>query len=72
MNIIVHCPAITTFLLSQDASSDRHDNSYIHNLMEKGMNKLSVENVVQIVTDNISNNIFVRNIMTDNISNNIF
>ena len=61
MNIVAHCPAGTAFLLSQDASSDKHDGNYIYKFLEKGINYVGVDNVVQIVTDNASNNMAAAN-----------
>ena len=56
MNIVVHCPAGTAFLLSQDASAEKHDGTYIYNFVDKAIEDAGEENVVQIVTDNASNN----------------
>ena len=49
MNIVVHCPAGTTFLLSQDALAE-HDGTYIYNFVDKAIEDAGEENVVQIVT----------------------
>jgi len=61
MNIVVHCLAGTAFLLSQDASSDKHDGNYIYKFVEKGINYVGVDNVVQIVIDSASNNMAAAN-----------
>lgn len=39
-------------LLSQDTSSDMNYDNYIYKLVERKMNELAVDNVVQIITVN--------------------
>jgi len=63
MNIVVHCPAGTTSLLSQDASAEKHDGTYIYNFVDKAIEDAGDENVMQIITDNASNNMAAANIL---------
>ncbi|XP_020241521.1 uncharacterized protein LOC109819937 isoform X2 [Asparagus officinalis] len=56
MNIVVHSDGGTAFLGSCDASGDKHDANYICNYVEKAIEELGAQNVVQIVTDGASNN----------------
>ena len=63
MNIIVHCPTGTTFLLSQDVSAEKHDGTYIYNFVDKAIEDAGEENVVQIVMDNSSINMAVANML---------
>ncbi|XP_020243199.1 uncharacterized protein LOC109821425 [Asparagus officinalis] len=56
MNIVVHSDGGTTFLGSCDTSGDKHDANYICNYVEKTIEELGVQNVVQIITDGASNN----------------
>lgn len=63
MNIIVHCPVETT-LSSQDVSSARHDGNYIYKFVKRGINEVGIENIVQIVIDNTSNNMIAANTLT--------
>jgi len=63
MNIVAHCPAGTTFLHSDDASAEKHDANYIFQFVDKAIRDVGPENVIQIVTDNASNNMAAANIM---------
>ena len=56
MNIVAHSPAGTTFLHSQDASAEKHDGNYIYHFVDDAIKEVRLDNVVQIVTDNASNN----------------
>ncbi|XP_020272128.1 uncharacterized protein LOC109847304 [Asparagus officinalis] len=56
MNIVVHSDGGIVFLGSCDASGDKHDANYICNYVEKAIEELGAQNVVQIITDGASNN----------------
>lgn len=56
MNIVAHCPAGMAFLHSQDASAEKHDGNYIYHFVDDAIKEIGPDNVVQIVTDNASNN----------------
>ncbi|XP_020255771.1 uncharacterized protein LOC109832769 [Asparagus officinalis] len=56
MNIVVHSAGRACFLSSHDASADKHDADYICDFVDKAIDELGEENVVQIVTDGASNN----------------
>ena len=55
MNIVAHCPAETAFLHSQDASAEKHDDNYIYHFVDDAI-EVGPDNMIQIVTDNASNN----------------
>ena len=63
MNIVAHCPAGTAFLHSEDASAKKHNANYIFQFVDKAIRDVGPENVVQIMTDNASNNMTAANIM---------
>ena len=63
MNIVARCPAGTAFLHSENASAEKHDANYIFQFVDKAIRDVGSENVVQIVTDNASNNMAAANIM---------
>ena len=63
MNIVAHCPAGTTFLYSEDTSAEKYNANYIFQFVDKIIRDAGTENMVQIVTDNASNNMKVINIM---------
>lgn len=56
MNLCVHCKLGTVFLGSKEASADAHTSLYIFNYVDECIEKIGADNVVQIVTDNASNN----------------
>ena len=56
MNIVAHCPAGMAYLHSQDASAEKHDGNYIYQFVDNAIKEIGPENVVQIITDNASNN----------------
>ena len=56
MNLCVNCKEGTTFLSSKEASDEAHTGSYIFEYVDKCIEEVGAENVVQVVTDNASNN----------------
>ncbi|XP_040255209.2 uncharacterized protein [Aegilops tauschii subsp. strangulata] len=56
MNLCVHCKLGTIFLGSKEASADAHTSQYIFDYVDECIEKIGADNVVQVVTDNASNN----------------
>ncbi|XP_019158581.1 PREDICTED: uncharacterized protein LOC109155351 [Ipomoea nil] len=56
MNLCVNSNLGTIFLSSKECSLDSHTSQYIYEFVEHGIEQVGVENVVQVVTDNASNN----------------
>ena len=58
----IHYPTRTAFLHSEDASAEKHDANYIFQFVDKAIKDVG-PNVIQIVTDNASNDMAAANIM---------
>ncbi|CAH9123996.1 unnamed protein product [Cuscuta epithymum] len=56
MNLCVNCKLGTTFLSSKDTKDDSHTGEYIFEYVDRCIQEIGEENVVQVVTDNASNN----------------
>lgn len=56
MNLCVHCKLGTIFLGSKGASADAHTSQYIFDYVDECIEKIGADIVVQVVTDNASNN----------------
>ncbi|XP_050387268.1 uncharacterized protein LOC126803514 [Argentina anserina] len=56
MNLCVNCKKGTTFLSSKEASNDSHTGEYIFTYIENCIQEVGPQNVIQVVTDNASNN----------------
>ncbi|CAI9267481.1 unnamed protein product [Lactuca saligna] len=56
MNLCVNSKMVTVFLSSKESSDEAHTSEHIHEYVESCINEVGPENVVQIVTDNASNN----------------
>ncbi|CAH9127662.1 unnamed protein product [Cuscuta epithymum] len=56
MNLCVNCKLGTTFLSSKDTKDDSHTGQYIFEYVDGCIEEIGEENVVQVVTDNASNN----------------
>ncbi|CAN1774730.1 hypothetical protein LINPERHAP1_LOCUS13061 [Linum perenne] len=56
MNIVTHCAEGTSFIKSKDTSDVSHTSEVIFNLVDNAIEELGAEHVVQVVTDNASNN----------------
>ncbi|XP_031127519.1 uncharacterized protein LOC116029610 [Ipomoea triloba] len=56
MNLCVNSSLGTVFLSSKECSLDSHTSEYIYEFVEHGIQQVGAENVVQVVTDNASNN----------------
>ncbi|KAL4186688.1 hypothetical protein AMTRI_Chr09g35200 [Amborella trichopoda] len=57
MNLLVNCPTGIVFLRSIDASNDVHDAHYIFSFIDKGIEEVGEEHVIQVVTDNAGPNL---------------
>ncbi|KAK3193782.1 hypothetical protein Dsin_025092 [Dipteronia sinensis] len=56
MNLCVNCKEGTTFLSSKDSSAEAHTGENIFKYVLSAIEEVGPENVVQVVTDNASNN----------------
>ncbi|CAH1443070.1 unnamed protein product [Lactuca virosa] len=56
MNLCVNSKTGTVFLSSKESSDEAHTSEHIHEYVESCIKEVGPENVVQIVTDNASNN----------------
>uniref|UniRef100_A0A8R7TJI4 DUF659 domain-containing protein n=1 Tax=Triticum urartu TaxID=4572 RepID=A0A8R7TJI4_TRIUA len=65
MNLCVHCKLGTIYLGSKEASADAHTSLYIFNYVDECIEKIGAENVVQVVTDNASNNMGAKVMLKD-------
>ncbi|KAL4198766.1 hypothetical protein AMTRI_Chr03g47640 [Amborella trichopoda] len=52
MNLLINCLTATGFLRSIDASNDVHDVHYIFSFIDKGIEEVVEELVIQVITDN--------------------
>ncbi|ESQ30701.1 hypothetical protein EUTSA_v10012177mg, partial [Eutrema salsugineum] len=57
MNLCVNSRGGTCFLSSKDASKDSHTGQYIFNYIDKCIEDIGAEKIVQVVTDNATNNV---------------
>lgn len=57
INILVNCPMGSVFLGSVDASNESTNATKMYNLFEKTIEQIGPQHVVQIVTDNASENV---------------
>ena len=56
MNMCVNCSIGTTFLESKEASAESHTGEFIFQYVDSCIEKIGAEKVVQVVTDNASDN----------------
>ncbi|GFZ18507.1 HAT transposon superfamily protein [Actinidia rufa] len=56
MNLCVNCKEGTTFLSSREDSDEAHAGKYIFEYVDKCIEDVGPQNVIQVVTDNASNN----------------
>ncbi|CAN1752670.1 hypothetical protein LINPERHAP1_LOCUS4833 [Linum perenne] len=57
MNVVTHCAEGTSFIKSKDTSGIAHTSDVIFYLVDSAIEEVGAEHVVQVVTDNASNNI---------------
>ncbi|XP_022883756.1 uncharacterized protein LOC111400579 [Olea europaea var. sylvestris] len=63
-NLCVNCKLGTTFLSSKETNDDAHTGEYIFEYVNECIKEVEEENVVQIVTDNASNNMAAANLLS--------
>jgi hypothetical protein len=56
MNVVTNCATGTTFLSSKEMSAMSHISEVIFELVDKTIEEIGEDEVVQVVTDNASNN----------------
>lgn len=60
MNLCVNCSLGTSFLESREASAESHTGEFIFDYVDNCIEKVGSEKVVQVVTDNASNNMVAK------------
>jgi hypothetical protein len=63
MNICLHCSIGSTFLESQEVSDERHTGEMIFEYVDAAIDKVGAKNIVQVVTDNASNNMAAKDLL---------
>ncbi len=63
MNLCVNCKLGTTFLSSKEDSEASHTGEYIFEYVDKCIEDVGPKNVIQVVTDNASNNMAARELL---------
>ena len=63
MNLCANCKLGITFISLKEASNDAHIGQYIFNYINECIKDIGHENVVQIVTSNVSNNMATTNLL---------
>ena len=63
MNMCVNCSIGTSFLESKEASSESHTGELIFQYVNSCIEKVGAQNVVQMVTDNASNNMAAKDML---------
>ncbi|WOH03861.1 hypothetical protein DCAR_0623261 [Daucus carota subsp. sativus] len=65
MNLCVNCKLGTTFLSSIKSSADAHTGKYIFDYVDKWIEEVGSKNVIQVVTDNASNNMAAAKLLNE-------
>ena len=63
MNIVTHCAEGTSFIKSTDTSNISHTGEFIFELVDNAIEEVGDEHVIQVVTDNASNNMAAKNLL---------
>ncbi|XP_062222565.1 uncharacterized protein LOC133921624 isoform X1 [Phragmites australis] len=63
MNLCLHCSIGTSFLESKEASDESHTGQVIFDYVNSCIERVGANNVVQVVTDNASNNMAAKDLM---------
>ena len=63
MNLCVNCSIGISFLEAKEASSESHTDELIFQYINSCIVKVGAENVVQVVTDNASNNMAAKSLL---------
>ena len=61
MNLCMHCSGGTSFLKSKETSDVSHTGEVIFELVDNAIEEVWAEHVMQVVTDNASNNMAAKN-----------
>ncbi|CAA0838838.1 hAT transposon superfamily protein, partial [Striga hermonthica] len=64
MNMCVNCSIGTSFLESKEVSTESHTGELIFQYVNSCIDKVGAENIVQVVTDNASNNMAAKDLMS--------
>ncbi|GAB2293510.1 hypothetical protein Dimus_038268 [Dionaea muscipula] len=65
MNLCVNCRHGTTFVASKEDSEESHTGQYIFNYVDKFVDDIGSQNVIQVVTDNASNNMVAGDLLKE-------
>lgn len=65
MNLCVNCKGGTMFLSSKESSDEAHTGGYVFEYVKGCIEEIGEENVVQVVTDNATNNMSAAKIMKE-------
>jgi hypothetical protein len=63
MNVVINCVTGTTFLRSKKMSPVSHTSEVIFELVDKAIEEIGEDEVVQVVTDNASNNMGAKKLL---------
>ena len=63
MNLCVNCSIGTSFLESKEASAESHTGELIFQYVDSCIEKLGAEKMVQVFTDNASNNMAAKDLL---------
>lgn len=65
MNLCMHCSGGTSFLKSKETSDVSHTSEVIFQLVDSAIEEVGVEHVMQVVTDNASNNMGAKKMLLE-------
>ncbi|KAG2536984.1 hypothetical protein PVAP13_9NG240573 [Panicum virgatum] len=65
MNLCTNCADGTSFISSKEMSHVSHTSEVIFDLVDKAIEEIGVDNVVQVVTDNTSNNMGAKRLLEE-------
>lgn len=63
MNLCINCKEGTTFISSKETSKEAHTGKYIFEYVDKCIEDIGSQNVIQVVTDNVTNNMEAREML---------
>ncbi|CAO2210623.1 unnamed protein product [Urochloa humidicola] len=63
MNLCLHCSIGSNFLESQEVSDERHTGQMIFEYVNASIERVGAQNIVQVVTDNASNNMAAKDLL---------
>jgi hypothetical protein len=63
MNLCVNCSIGTSFVESKEVSADSHTGEFIFQFVDSFIEKVGVDKIVQVVTDNASNNMAAKDLL---------